>query len=144
MLIKTLALALTLIGQGTGLDGITGSIDKSANQAAKDTQKAADSDAVRLGPGGKMIIDGKSKKVKRDCGSLDVQVSGSGNNVSLSGECKNVSVEGEKNTVQVNTAATIAVGGKSNKVYWATKLNGAAPQITKSGTKNTVSQKKGH
>src|SRR5690349_19902842 len=89
-----------------------------------------------LDPGKKVLIDGTDKEVKRDCGGLDVQITGKKMRVTLTGDCKNVEIKGEEHQVEIGAAAEIKVTGVRNTVVWVNKLKGNAPKVTSNGTSN--------
>jgi hypothetical protein len=118
--------------QGTGLDGITNSVDKTAHSTASE---------VTLDPGKRLLIDGKAQKLTKDCAGLDVAVQGQGHKITLKGQCKALTVTGDGNTIVVQAAERIAVTGDNNTVTWAKKINNAPPVITQAGKGNKVKMK---
>lgn len=94
-----------------------------------------------LEPGKKIVIDGDGKEVKRDCGGLNVHVTGKKMKVTLTGECRSVDVSGEDHVVEVGAAEKINVNGKGNTIFWVNKFKGADPKVTSNGTSNKVAPK---
>ena len=91
---------------------------------------------VTVEAGGSLSIGGIERNQTVICDEGAVSVSGVNNTIEIQGSCTSVTVSGIENAVTVESAATINASGFDNRVTYRS----GAPEITKSGTGNTVEQ----
>lgn len=102
-------------------------VDKSPNPT-EETAVAEAGDVISIG--------GVEQNETIVCDQGSVNVSGVNNTIEIQGSCAAVTVSGVENIVTVDAATTISASGFDNRV----RYRSGAPEITKSGTGNTVEQ----
>ena len=86
-------------------------------------------------------IGATNTSVTHDCASQPaVTINGASAIVTLTGSCGDVNVAGANNTLHLATVAQIEATGTGNTTTWQSGPNDVAPQISNTGTRNTVNQ----
>jgi hypothetical protein len=81
-----------------------------------------------------------STTVSYECGNQSpITIVGSNSTITLTGSCGEVDVNGAVNTVNLQTVAVIKANGTGNHITWQAGPGGTAPQVSNTGTNNTVS-----
>ena len=107
----------------------------------KNAGVAEDSEQNRsISAGGKTITIETNRETQTvNCDGGEVTVNGNRNNLTVRGVCA-ISVNGNDNVLSAEVASSISTSGNNNKVSWAKGVDGKKPEISNSGSGNTVSQ----
>lgn len=73
-----------------------------------------------------------------DCKGRHVSISGKRNKLTLTGTCPYLEISGDNNELVVDALGEASFAGDENRVEWKRAATGDAPEVSDSGSGNTV------